>query len=210
MKKKASYIERYIQYAQEMISEQLSQKKLTVKVKTDLNARLDALEDIKSKLEWQLLSPLERQAARIDWLEDLIREDKDVQLHMKTVIFYEKIYQVLPYIKVLNKNDGLHDLYDWCVRQIDKIDFKGKAFHEFEIEQDEFMEAFVGFFKLPEEEMNPIALSKVSELYDMLNDSFYEDISIYLHSLNRFPGNALINPSNSSLSNTDAVLFMLS
>jgi hypothetical protein len=157
---------KYLKYAENKLKIQLNNSELNENVKLSLNSKIDNIADIIEKISFQLKSPDEKQAFRIEWIASLRKRDMPIESKLSTIRLYDKIREVLPYLAVLNQNAKPNDLIDLCYEELELIDFSGRNFGDNHISLASVKPLFE---KLTQNEealnVHPEAIDKVRGLY---------------------------------------------
>ena len=153
---------------------QLQKEDLTSDVSKNLKRKLEFLTQLKENVEWQLLPDNEKHALRIEWIASLRKRKMNADNQVNAVKLYDKVKEVIPYIKVLNRHGILNELENLCQLELEFIDFSGRSVGKNHVEINSVEKAFEPFFikiktnpnslELP---LHPEAELKVEELYHL-------------------------------------------
>jgi hypothetical protein len=126
---------------------------------------------IKSELEFQLLSPVEKQAKRIGYLAMCRKTNANCDKELQTILIYEAIITALPYIKVLNHLDKLMLLETLCLKEIDIIDSSSTGDVKAHVSELEIETAFKPYFK----KIAPFKMDMMKECYEKI-EALYKEL----------------------------------
>jgi len=157
---------KYLSYAEKKIKSQIDNPELDENIKKSLSSKIDNLLDLKEKIDFQLKSPDEKQASRIEWIASLRKRGNLKESRLKAISLYDKIRETLPYLEVLNRNDRLKDLIDLCHKELELIDFSGLSFGDNHISLDLISPLFESLLKTDESSIHPEAIVKIRELFE--------------------------------------------
>ena len=165
MDQQNSLIIRYLDYVEKKIKSQVSYE-LDANIKTSLSSKIENLIDLKEKIDFQLKSPDEKQAFRIEWIASLRKRGmlKDSKLHALSL--YDKIRETIPYLQALNRNEQLKDLIRLCRQELELIDFSGRNFGDNHISFELIKPMFENLIKAEDKSIYPEAIVKVQGLYE--------------------------------------------
>jgi len=167
MENKDHQIIKYLKYAENKLKAQLNNSELSDNVKLSLNSKIDNIADIIEKIGFQLKSPDEKQAFRIEWIESLRKRDMPIESKLSTIRLYDKIREVLPFLTVLNQNAKPKDLIDLCYEELELIDFSGRNFGDNHISLASVKPIFEKLIRNEETLSIPReTIEKVRELYN--------------------------------------------
>lgn len=157
---------KYLDYAERKLNFQVKTSELSDHIKASLSSKIENLVHLRKGIDFQLKSPDEKQAARIEWIASLrIRGMlKEVKLH--TISLYDKIRETLPYLQVLNRNERLKDLIDLCHQELELIDFSNMNFGDNHISLELIKPLFENLIKAEDSSIHPEVIVKVQGLYE--------------------------------------------
>ena len=75
-----------------------------------LRTRTEITGEVIDMVNFQCKSSAEKKATRIEWMAILRKRGRETTKQVRTVALYSKILAVMPYLLVLNQNDGLKEL----------------------------------------------------------------------------------------------------
>jgi hypothetical protein len=122
---------------------------------------------LKGILDWEALSPIDKQASRISTLASIRKSGANEKsiLHQEFVInIYGLITMTLPYIKVINLNNKLDKLEALCNAELQIIDSSGSDFRGKHVAKEEIETAFAFYF----EKVQPHKMNMYKECYEKI------------------------------------------
>jgi hypothetical protein len=125
---------------------------------------------IKSELEFQILSPVEKQSKRIEYLAMCRKTDANCDKKLQTILIYDSIIIALPYIKVLSHLGKLILIEKLCLKEIDIIDNSLTGDVKVHISKLEIETAFKPYF----EKIAPFKMDMLKESYEKIENLYNE------------------------------------
>lgn len=125
---------------------------------------------IKSEIEFQSLTSIEKQAKRIEYLASCRKANGNCEHRLKTINIYESIIVSMPYIKALNHNDKLLLLENLCIREIEIIDDNLLGDIKKHVTAIEIKVAFKPYF----EKISPFKMDMLKECYEKIENLYNE------------------------------------
>ena len=172
-----TYIKKYFESALANVSKQINNPDLPNDKKDKLKIRTELINELKKNVEWQIKSPIQKQASRIQTLATMRKIEALPVLIKKqelAIKFYDLINTILPYIEAVNLGNITKPILDLLINYRYKIDFSGSAFKGVLPDREEIEKVFKPYFE-------NIALSKndmFKECYENIEDLYNELISI--------------------------------
>lgn len=166
MENKEHQIIKYLKYVETKLKAQLDSPEFDATIKSSLSSRIESVVDLSERISFQLKSPDEKQAFRIEWIASLRKRQMPIDSKLSTIQLYDKIRETLPYLILLNRNGTVGNLVNLCYEELELIDFSGRNFGDNHIS---FASAKPHFEKIFQSEevlsIHPEAVSKLRELY---------------------------------------------
>lgn len=159
-------IVKYLGYAERKMKSQVNNSELDSSIKESLSLKIDNLIDLKEKIDFQLKSPDEKQAFRIEWVASLRKREMLKESKLHAINLYDKIRETIPYLQVLNRNERLKDLIDLCHQELELIDFSGRNFGDNHISLELIKPLFENLIKAEDSSIHPEVIVKVQGLYE--------------------------------------------
>ena len=161
---------RYFEYAEKKLKSQIDNPEIDSDIKESLNSKIENLNYFKERVIFQLKSPDEKQASRIEWIASLRKRGILKESRLKAVSLYDKIRETLPYLEVLNRNDRLKDLINLCQEELDLIDFSDMNFGDNHISLNLVSPLFESLLETDKSSIHPEAIVKIRELFEKFKE----------------------------------------
>ena len=129
---------------------------------------------IKSEIEFQSLSSVEKQSKRIEYLASCRKANGNCENKLKTICIYDTITTSMPYLKVLNLNRRLSLLEDLCNKELNLIDDNPLGEVKKHVSKEEIEEAFKPYF----ETIKPFKMDILKECYEKIENLYNELLKI--------------------------------
>jgi hypothetical protein len=144
-------------------------------MKRDLSFQITAWRRLKEELEFQVLTPIEKQVKRIEYLAMCRKTDANCNKKLQTILIYDAIIITLPYIKVLNHLDKLILVEKLCLKEIDIIDNSLTGDVKMHIEKLEIENSFKPYF----EKVAPFKMDMYKECYEKIELLYNELMKLH-------------------------------
>lgn len=163
---------KYLRYVENKLKNQLSNPNLTNDLRENLTFKADNITEIIERIDFQLKSQEDKQAIRIEWIASLRKRGIETEKKIQTIELYDKIREVMPYLKVLNANGRVQELIDLCSLEMEIVDFSERSFGNNHISRELIIPIFEKLIASEETNtIHPEVLSKVKGLYEKFKSS---------------------------------------
>jgi hypothetical protein len=125
---------------------------------------------IRDEIEFQSLSPSEKQAKRINSLASCRKTHADCSRKLLTIQIYDTITVSMPYLKVLNHGNRLSLIGELCLKELNLIDDNQLGDVKKHVTKEEIEEAFKPYF----ETITPFKMDMLKECYEKMENLYYE------------------------------------
>jgi hypothetical protein len=165
MENNNNHIVKYLMYVEEKLKNQLDNVDLKNNIRESLSTKLGTIKEIQERIDFQLKSQDEKQAIRIEWVASLRKRGIETEKQLQSIVLYDKIREVIPYLIVLNRNGRLQELIDLCNKELELIDFSNRSFGNNHISLKDILPLFESLFESEgNNSLHPEAIKKVEEL----------------------------------------------
>lgn len=129
---------------------------------------------VKSELEFQSLSPIDKQAKRIEYLASCRKSNGNCDEKLKTILIYDLILVSMPYLKVLNHLNKLSLIEELCIKELDIIDDNLFGDVKMHVTNVEIENAFRPYF----DTVYPFKMNMLKECYEKIEALYKELIKL--------------------------------
>ncbi len=124
------FLEKYFELLISNINTHLNDVNFPEEEKAKLQIRIELINELKYSIDWQIKSPIQKQAHRISSLASMRKTDAlphFIKKQETAIYIYEKIQYTIPYLLALNHNVN-QIIIDFTNEICDKIDFAGSNY----------------------------------------------------------------------------------
>lgn len=139
-------------------------------LKRDLNCQISAWSNLKNEMEFELLTPVEKQVKRIGYLASCRKTNANCNGKLKSINIYDIINISLPYIRALNHSGKLSLIEELCLRELDFIDIDLTGDTNSHVELVEIEIAFKPYFEI----IAPFKMDMFKECYERIENLYTE------------------------------------